>query len=117
LAIYLGLAIGVNVLHHSCGGTTDANFAPVTQEDPCGCADLMDPADRCCTVDLATFQLDDGQLASAVAPKVTLEASHVVYPFVDKAPAIEPALVSLTQADSPPPRAVPATILFCSFLN
>lgn len=116
LVVYLGLTIGVNVLHHTCGGTVDANFAPVSQEDPCGCADVMDPADRCCTVEITTFQLHDEQVAPAVMAQPTLDASHVVYPLLDEQPVPSLALVSHLQVDPPPPRAVPSTILFCSFL-
>jgi hypothetical protein len=116
LAVYLGLTIGVNVLHHTCGGTTDANFAPVSQEDPCGCADVMDPGDRCCTVEMTSFQLHDEQVAPALVSQPTLDASHIVYPLVDETALVASFVGSRITVDTSPPRAVSATVLNCSFL-
>lgn len=116
LLIYLGLTVGVNVLHHTCGGTTDANFAPVSQEDPCGCADVMDPSDRCCTVSITTFQLHDEQVATAIVSAPSLDATHVIYPLSDVTLALVPTVMPSASPESPPPRAVPANIFNCSFL-
>jgi hypothetical protein len=116
LLVYVSLAVGVNVLHHTCGGTTDANFAPVSQEDPCGCADVMDPADRCCTVEIKSFQVHDEQVALALVSQPTLDAAHIVYPLVDDAASVAAVSESRIPVDTSPPRAVSATILNCSFL-
>lgn len=114
--VYLGLAVGINVLLHTCGGETDANFAPVTQEDPCGCSDVMDAADRCCTVEVRSFQLQDDQPAPAVVTTPTLDASHILFSPFDVVPDAQRAPGAVCSAESPPPRGIPASILFCSFL-
>ncbi len=116
LLVYVSLAVGVNVLHHTCGGTTDANFAPVTQEDPCGCADVMDQADLCCTVEITSFQLHDEQVAPAFVNQPMLDAAHIVYPLADEAPVVAAVSESRIPVDTSPPRPVSATILNCSFL-
>ncbi|MFZ4621977.1 MAG: hypothetical protein ACOYNS_15555 [Bacteroidota bacterium] len=63
LLLYVTLSAGVNILIHTCGGESTALIATGTTEDPCGCDD-ENSADKCCTTELKTLQVDDAQKAA-----------------------------------------------------
>ncbi len=116
LAVYVALAAGVTVQHHTCGSTTTADLSPLPLEDPCGCDPWELPATRCCTVEVKTFQLQDEQSVTAIVTAPTVNVLPVLHttavsPIIDAIP--------LTQqffCDTSPGRSVPATILNCTFL-
>ncbi len=116
LLIYVTLTAGVTVMEHTCGGVTDTSFAPGSQEDPCGCNELMAGADRCCTIEAHSFQLDDEQKVPSltIVPQQDLSATlnYVTVPFR----VIDGPLAFRSISDPSPPGPVPATILNCTFL-
>lgn len=73
LVVYITLSVGLNIIVHTCGEETDAILATSTIEDPCGCGDES-PADRCCTTEVTTVQLDDAQKvpSASVTEEITV---------------------------------------------
>jgi hypothetical protein len=115
LAVYVALAAGVTVRHHTCGGTTTADLSAVPLKDQCGCGDSVPMSDRCCSIEIKAFQLHDDQTAPAVLTFPALDASPVEYLAAD-ASLYSSSFFSHIFVDTSPPRAVSATILNCSFL-
>jgi hypothetical protein len=115
LALYVALAAGVTIQHHTCGGTTTVDLSPVPLEDPCGCDDTELPSERCCTVEIKAFQLHDDQSVPAVVTFPMLDATPVQY-FAIYTPLYTSSFTTPFFVDTSPPRAVSATILNCAFL-
>ena len=63
LTVYVALSAGMNIFVHTCGGESTALLATSKVEDPCGCDDESE-ADKCCTSELTTVQLDAAQKVS-----------------------------------------------------
>ena len=64
LTVYVALSAGVNIFVHTCGGESTALLATSKVEDPCGCDDGSE-ADKCCTSEITTVQIDAAQKISA----------------------------------------------------
>lgn len=64
LTVYVALSAGVNIFVHTCGGESTALLATSKVEDPCGCDDDAE-AEKCCTSELTTVQLDAAQKVSS----------------------------------------------------
>lgn len=101
LIVYTLLGAGVNVVVHTCGGVSDASFATVQFEDPCGCGDDSEP-EMCCTTVMTTVKVEDSQQASS-APTVRTESSVQPLP-AGAVPALpEPVFADVPFFDSSPP--------------
>lgn len=113
LVLYLAFTAGFQVLVHTCGGHTSYDVMPASAEDPCGCATEPE-ADRCCSTQLVTVQLEADQKASVQAapaplPLAAVSADHDELLLPD--PATRPVACS-----SSPPSTIPLTLLHCTLL-
>jgi len=115
LGVYLLLAIGPQILIHTCGGETDIDIMPVAATDPCGCNDGPSQ-DACCTIQLVTFHLDEAQKVTVpaverpVTAPVVLSDAHMYSDVADPHAGVPS---SLTPS---PPIPISPTILYCTFL-
>lgn len=72
IPIYLFLTSGVNILVHTCGGTSSAYIMPISTEDPCtennmqGCS----CSSSCCKMELKVFQVHEYQIISGIQTQV-----------------------------------------------
>lgn len=77
LLVYSLLSVGMTVMIHTCGGESEALLATTSAEDPCGCSDES-PADRCCTTELTTLQLNDAQILPAATTLFSLTVCEIL---------------------------------------
>ena len=75
--LYLTLSVGVNIIVHTCGDSTETFLATTSADDPCACSDMM-PIDKCCTTVLTTVQLDDVQKVSIASIDDQLKVLEIV---------------------------------------
>jgi hypothetical protein len=116
LTLYSALAAGVTIQHHTCGSTTEADLSPLPLEDPCGCDPWESSADRCCTVEIMTFQLADEQALSSPPAFPSVSSMPVLYASADVSMLTNEQSASHSFTDTSPARSVPTTILCCTFL-
>jgi hypothetical protein len=113
-AIYAFLTVGVNVMVHTCGGSSETILQPFSASDPCmsGMEPMqenevgMSMSDMCCTTEITTVKIDDTQLASAIATLQPLVMVDLLSPESNSTQAITAASCTFQHAvdTSPPPR-------------
>jgi hypothetical protein len=77
LMLYLTLSVGLNIIVHSCGDSSETFLATTSVDDPCACSGMM-PTDKCCTTVLTTVQVDDVQKASIASIDDQLTVLEIV---------------------------------------
>lgn len=113
LIVYTLLGAGVNVVVHTCGGVSDASFATVQFEDPCGCGDDAAP-EMCCTTVMTTVKVEDAQ-QTPTAPMLQTESAGQPLP-AEAVPALpETAFAGVPFFDSSPPLTYDLTLLHSVF--
>lgn len=66
IAIYSALAVGVNVMVHTCNGEEETYIAPSTAKDPCACGAESEMAlsSMCCKTEIKSVKINDIQLGA-----------------------------------------------------
>lgn len=72
IPVYLFLTSGVNILVHTCGGTSSVYIMPTSTEDPCtennmqGCS----CSSTCCKLELKVFQINEYQIITGIQTQI-----------------------------------------------
>ena len=115
LLVYGFLTMGLNIMVHTCAGTSETIVGAMSAEDPCACGDEMSADDMCCTTSVTSLKIDDVQLnAATIHLDRTDEVIGTIAPVVIIPHSAHYGLAVFT--DTSPPYSHDKNILFSQFL-
>lgn len=117
IPVYLFLTSGVNVLVHTCSGTSSVYIMPTSSEDPCtennmeGCS----LSSSCCKLELKVFQIHEYQIISGIQTQVQDENTNLYFISDNNISDITHPKYSFYSAQSlSPPIKIPKHLFDCT---